>query len=108
MLGPIRIIKMLNIVDDKIVVEEKGIYRHRKLPECPPADVLAGIYLHKTSVSAEKMLISIIERVKALVQAGEKVFASPALLYFLENNIIKADFENKRSPARKIWHAGRL
>ncbi len=98
--GADRIIKMLNIVDDKIVVEEKGIYSIENFLNARRL-MYWQVYLHKTSVSAEKMLISIIGRVKDLVQSGEKVFASPALLYFLENNINKTDFENDEALLEK-------
>lgn len=92
-IGADRIIKMLNVVDDQIVVEEKGIYSIENFLNARRL-MYWQVYLHKTSVSAEKMLISIITRVKELVQAGEKVFASPALLYFLENDITQAEFKN--------------
>jgi HD superfamily phosphohydrolase len=55
------------------------------------------VYLHKTVVSAEFMLINVLRRAKQLVKRGETVFASPALDFFLKNDVTKADFENDPS-----------
>jgi hypothetical protein len=99
-IGADRIIKMLNVVDDQIVVEEKGIYSIENFLNARRL-MYWQVYLHKTSVSAEKMLVSTITRVKELVQTGEKVFASPSLLYFLENNVSLADVKNKEELLEK-------
>ena len=99
-IGADRIIKMLNVMDDQIVVEEKGIYSIENFLNARRL-MYWQVYLHKTSVSAEKMLVSTITRIKELVQAGEKVFASPSLLYFLENNVSLADFKNKEELLEK-------
>ncbi len=52
------------------------------------------VYLHKTVVAGEFMLIHILRRAKILSQQGQKLFASPALDYFLTNNIQLEDFKN--------------
>ena len=88
-----RIIKMLNIVDDTLVVDAKGIYSienyltSRRL-------MYWQVYLHKTTVASEKVLINALLRAKELVQRGEKLFAPPALLYFLEKKVDKEYFLN--------------
>ena len=83
-----RIIKMLSVHNDRIVVEEKGIYSIEKF-------IIARrlmywqVYLHKTVLSAENMLINILRRARELSLAGQKTLAKPELSYFLENRIVK-------------------
>ena len=85
-IGSARIIKMLNVVDDSLVVEQKGIYSlenyltTRRLMYCQ-------VYLNRTCVAYEKVLINMLKRAKELIRQKQQVFASPALLYFLENDI---------------------
>ncbi len=92
-IGSARIIKMLDVKDDKLVVESKGIYSienflmSRRL-------MYWQVYLHKTAVAAEKMMINTLRRAKELSLKGEQLFASPALSYFLKNETTLADFEN--------------
>jgi HD superfamily phosphohydrolase len=92
-IGSARIIKMLDVKDDKLVVESKGIYSienflmSRRL-------MYWQVYLHKTSVAAEKMMINTLRRAKELSMNGEKLFASPALSYFLSKESAVSDFEN--------------
>ena len=88
--GCARIIKMLNVVEDNLVIDEKGIY--------PIENYLTSrrsmywqVYLHKTVVACEKILINILRRAKYLVKNGENLFAPPALQYFLYN-----DFDNQK------------
>lgn len=87
-IGSARIIKMLNVVDDKLVVEAKGIYSienyllSRRL-------MYWQVYLHKTSLAAEKMLQNLLKRASELAVANACPFASPALTYFLEGNQVK-------------------
>ena len=52
------------------------------------------VYLHKTVVSAENLLINVLKRAKELVMAGEKVYTTPVLKVFLENNFTPSDFKN--------------
>lgn len=85
-IGSARIIKMLNVVDDQLVVDQKGIYSienyltSRRL-------MYWQVYLHKTAVAYEKMLVNMLRRAKLLAGQGRPVFASPALGYFLENEV---------------------
>src|SRR5574344_1981420 len=92
-IGSARIIKMLNVKDDKLVVESKGIYSienyltSRRL-------MYWQVYLHKTAVACEKVLIKTLLRAKELTLQGHNIFASPALKYFLENDIDQTWFDN--------------
>lgn len=80
--GSDRIIKMLNVVDDKLVVEAKGIYSIEKFLIARRL-MYWQVYLHKTVLSAENLLINILKRAKELSLQGDKLFAPPALDYFL-------------------------
>lgn len=91
-IGSERIIKMLDVRNDQIVVEEKGIYSIENFLSARRL-MYWQVYLHKTSVSAEEMLIQVISRARQLTQSGVKVTATPALSIFLERNISKTDFE---------------
>ena len=92
-IGSDRIIEMMNVVDGNLVLEEKGVYSIEKFIVARRL-MYWQVYLHKTVVAAEYMLIHVLRRAKNLVQNGETVFASPALLYFLENNIGFNDFKS--------------
>ena len=85
-IGADRIIKMLDVKDDRLVVEEKGIYSIENFLSARRL-MYWQVYLHKAGVSAEKMLIKIIERARRLTQKGEAVFASPTLRLFLTRDI---------------------
>ena len=89
-IGSDRIIKMLDVVDDKLVVSSKGIYSienyltSRRL-------MYWQVYLHKTTVACEKMLVNTLLRARYLTRNGVDIFASPALKYFLKNEISHND-----------------
>ena len=87
-IGADRIIKMLDVRNDRIVVEEKGIYSIENFLNARRL-MYWQVYLHKTSVSAEKMLVSAIKRAQWLLQQGEAVSASPALSLFLARHITR-------------------
>jgi HD superfamily phosphohydrolase len=88
-----RIIKMLNIADGNLAVEEKGIYSIEKFIVARRL-MYWQVYLHKTVISAEFMLIKIMQRAKELAALGHELFCSPDLRNFLYNRYSKADFEN--------------
>ena len=90
-IGAARIIKMLNIHNDQLVVEAKGIYSIEKFLVARRL-MYWQVYLHKTSVAAEKMLMNILKRAKDLANRKIELFASPALHYFLYNEINKSNF----------------
>lgn len=81
-IGYDRIIKMLNVKDGQLAVEEKGIYSVEKFIISRRL-MYWQVYLHKTVVAAEQMLAQIIKRAKALAKNEHPLFGAPALLYFL-------------------------
>ena len=85
-IGSARIIKMLNVVDDRLVVEQKGIYSLENYLTTRRL-MYWQVYLHKTAVGYEKILVNMLTRAKDLARQGQMVFASPALKYFIENNV---------------------
>jgi len=92
-IGSARIIKMLDVKDDHLVVEIKGIYSIENFLMARRL-MYWQVYLHKTSIAAEKMLINILKRAKELQSNGTEVFASPALHYFLSQKVDKQTFQN--------------
>ncbi len=91
-----RIIKMLNVHKDQLVVEDKGIYSIEKFIVARRL-MYWQVYLHKTVLSAENLLVNILSRAKELANKGEELFATPAFKYFLYNKISKKDFD--KNPA---------
>ena len=85
-IGSARIIKMLNVVDDSLVVEHKGIYSLENYLTTRRL-MYWQVYLHRTCVAYEKVLVNMLTRAKDLIRMGQEVFASPALLYFLHNDV---------------------
>ena len=90
-IGSARIIKMLDVADDRLVVESKGIYSIEYFLTARRL-MYWQVYLHKTSVAYEKMLISTLLRAKELASQGIELFASPALRFFLYNDITPTEF----------------
>lgn len=94
-IGCARIIKMLDVYNDNLVVRAKGIYtienylmsRHFMYWQ---------VYLHKTTVSSEKVLVNAILRAKQLAHEGKLLFATPALKYFLYNDINAERYRNDK------------
>ena len=85
-IGSARIIKMLNVVDDTLVVDHKGIYSLENYLTTRRL-MYWQVYLHRTCVAYEKVLVNLLTRAKDLIRSGQEVFASPALHYFLCNNV---------------------
>ena len=86
-----RLLKMLNVVDDKLVVEYKGIYSVEKFLVARRL-MYWQVYLHKTSVAAEQLLNKILCRAKELADRGVELFGSPSLRYFLYHHVTAKDF----------------
>ena len=86
-----RIIKMLHVVDSELVVEQKGIYSVEKFLIARRL-MYWQVYLHKTVLSAEQMLLKILQRAKELYENGVSLFASPSLEHFLRNKITRENF----------------
>ncbi len=90
-----RIIHMLDVYKDELVVEEKGLYSIEKF-------LLARrlmywqVYLHKTVIAAESLLINILTRAKYVSQQGLELFATPTLQYFLQQHINTEQFNSNK------------
>ena len=85
-IGSARIIKMLNVVNDTLVVDQKGIYSLENYLTTRRL-MYWQVYLHRTCVAYEKVLVNMLTRAKDLIRMGQDVFASPALHYFLSNDV---------------------
>jgi len=86
-IGSARIIKMLNVKDDRLVVEAKGIYSIENYLTTRRL-MYWQVYLHKTVVGYEKMLVNTLTRARDLMKQGYQLFASPALAYFLDRDAV--------------------
>ena len=91
-IGVDRIIKMLNVVDNQLVVEEKGLLSVENFLNARRL-MYWQVYLHKTSICTEAMLIQIISRARKLIKNGEDIFVTRPFLIFLKENITLTDFQ---------------
>jgi HD superfamily phosphohydrolase len=100
-IGADRLLKMLNVHEDQLVVEEKGIYSiesflvSRRL-------MYWQVYMHKTVTSAEQMVMKIMQRARELTQRGEDVPASAPLKFFLRESLSILDFERDPSIMKRF------
>ncbi|MBP6374174.1 MAG: HD domain-containing protein, partial [Flavobacterium sp.] len=86
-----RLIQMMHVIDDVLVLEEKGIYSIEKFLMARRL-MYWQAYLHKTSLVAELMLMNALKRAKALLQKGISVEASKPLLYFMQHSVSRETF----------------
>lgn len=94
-IGAQRIIKMLDVHNDHLVIEEKGLYSIEQFIVARRL-MYWQVYLHKTTLAAEQMLVKILKRAKELALTDPALFATTALKKFLANNFTEKDFkENK-------------
>jgi uncharacterized protein len=84
--GSDRIIRMLNVVGDNLVIEEKGIYSLEKFLVARRL-MYWQVYMHKTVLSSESLLVRVLMRAKRLAMSGYDLYATPALKFFLYNDI---------------------
>ena len=91
--GVDRIINMLEVQNDNLVIEEKGIYSIEKFLLTRRL-MYWQVYLHKTVISSEHMLIQLIRRAIYLVKNSKKIYLTPELEYFLKNNFNKRDLKS--------------
>jgi HD superfamily phosphohydrolase len=84
--GSDRIIRMLNVVEDSLVVDEKGIYSLEKFLIARRL-MYWQVYMHKTVLSSERLLVNILKRAKEIADNGDELYTTPALRFFLYNNI---------------------
>jgi uncharacterized protein len=91
--GSDRIIRMLNVVNDSLVIDEKGIYSLEKFLIARRL-MYWQVYMHKTVLSSESLLVKILKRAKELAVEGIDLYATPALRFFLYNKISHDDLIN--------------
>lgn len=99
-IGSARIIKMLDVVDDRLVVNSKGLYSIENYLMARRL-MYWQVYLHKTTVSSEKVLVNALLRAKHLAHEGKDIFATPCLKYFLYNDIDAETFKNSEEAQKK-------
>ncbi len=93
-IGIDRIIAMLHVYEGRLVVEEKGIFSIESFLHARRL-MYWQVYLHKTAVSAERMMVNIIRRAQYLFHAGEKLIASEALKVFLKKSFTISEFTDR-------------
>jgi hypothetical protein len=92
--GSDRIIRMLNVSDDRLVVDEKGIYSVEKFLIARRM-MYWQVYNHRTVVSAEKLITSLLVRAREVTAAGADLFATPALKYFLRHREMEGNDDDR-------------
>jgi hypothetical protein len=90
-IGSDRIVRMLNVVDDDLVVDHKGIYSIEKFLIARRL-MYWQVYLHKTVLASEVLLVNILKRARMLAMNGTGLFATPALGHFLKSLVSREDF----------------
>ncbi|CAN1484589.1 COG1078 HD superfamily phosphohydrolases [Flavobacteriaceae bacterium] len=88
-----RLIQMMTVVDDRLVIEEKGIYSVEKFLMARRL-MYWQVYFHKTSLVAELILTKVLKRAKELTQKGIVLPCSEPLLFFMKNKVELATFDN--------------
>ncbi|WP_245891961.1 HD domain-containing protein [Polaribacter glomeratus] len=89
-----RLIVMMNVKNEELVIEQKGIYSVEKFLIARRL-MYWQVYLHKTGLVAENMLVNVLKRAKELAEKGEELFGSSALKYFLYKQINQQNFTNE-------------
>ena len=89
-----RLIVMMNVKDDELVIEKKGIYSVEKFLIARRL-MYWQVYLHKTGLVAENMLVNVLKRAKELAEKGVELYASSSLKYFLYNQINQDNFTDE-------------
>ncbi|WP_299667369.1 HD domain-containing protein [uncultured Polaribacter sp.] len=89
-----RLIAMMDVKDDELVIEQKGIYSVEKFLIARRL-MYWQVYLHKTGLVAENILVNVLKRAKELAENGDTLHASSSLHYFLYNQISKENFTNE-------------
>jgi HD superfamily phosphohydrolase len=84
--GSDRIIRMLNVVNGSLVIDEKGIYSLEKFLIARRL-MYWQVYMHKTVLSSESLLVKVLKRAKGLATEGVDLYSTPALRFFLYNKI---------------------
>ena len=89
-IGSDRIIKMLDVINDQLVVEIKGIYSIEKFLIARRL-MYWQVYYHKTVIAAEQMLVKLLQRARELSESGIRLFATPALEFFLKERVSREE-----------------
>lgn len=110
-----RIIQMLNVKNEQLIVDQKGIYSVEKFLMARRF-MYWQVYLHKTSIAADCILLGALQRAKELIANGKEIFASPFLKFFLTQNFTNSDLkrdevisnfcdldDNEIISALKVW-----
>jgi len=92
--GSERLIRMLNVVDDSLAIDEKGIYSLEKFLIARRL-MYWQVYMHKTVLSSESLLVKLLKRAKELAAEEYDLYATPALRFFLYNNFSLDDLKGK-------------
>jgi len=92
--GSDRIIRMLNVVNDSLVIDEKGIYSLEKFLIARRL-MYWQVYMHKTVLASESLLVKVLKRAKDMAMQGKDLFATPSLRFFLYNNIGPEDLKER-------------
>lgn len=93
-IGYDRLIEMMDVANDQLVIEHKGIYSVEKFIISRRV-MYWQVYLHKTVISAEQMLIKTLKRARYLAKSGQQLFATPALQFFLYRDVASREFEEQ-------------
>ncbi|MEY3051971.1 MAG: hypothetical protein RLY31_1756 [Bacteroidota bacterium] len=93
-IGYDRIIKMLSVKDGGLVVEEKGMYSIEKFLVARRL-MYWQVYLHKTVLVAERMLVKALQRARELAMAGVALPVWGGLRHFLYNEVRLSDFHRE-------------
>lgn len=107
--GSDRIIRMLNVVDDRLVIDEKGIYSLEKFLIARRL-MYWQVYMHKTVLSSESLLVNVLKRAREIATEGREIYSTPSLRFFLYNNFDHEDLvkEGKFSPGMIASHFSKL
>ncbi|QWX85347.1 HD domain-containing protein [Cellulophaga sp. HaHaR_3_176] len=89
-----RLLTMFNVVDNKLVIEKKGIYSVEKFLMARRF-MYWQVYLHKTGIVAEQLLISVLKRAKELLSNGEDLNCSASLKFFMQNKLDENTFTSE-------------
>jgi HD superfamily phosphohydrolase len=95
-IGSDRIVRMLNVVDDRLVVDHKGIYSIEKFLIARRL-MYWQVYMHKTVLSTEVLLMKILQRARELAESGTELCCTPALRFFLYNPDTRKDLTGNTS-----------
>jgi len=95
-IGTERIIKMLNVVNDQLVVEAKGIYSIEKFLIARRL-MYWQVYFHKTVIAAENLLVKVLQRAREVAETDLSLPATPSLGYFLRNRITRENMETRQA-----------